>query len=93
MLQTLFHLHSGCHCVISHFENMTMFSVTFFFSLFGFADSDSDCVSADLGKSAPYLKTTLVHIPLRMERVEPLVPSVIGGFRGEEASFSIMSLA
>lgn len=70
-----------------------MFSVTLCFSLFGFADSDSDCVSADLGKSVPYLKTTLVRIPLRIEHGVPVFPPVVGGFRGEEASFSIVSVA
>lgn len=69
-----------------------MFSVTLFFTLFGFADRDADCVSADPGKSVPYLKTTLVHIPLRIEPVEPLFPSVTGG-EEKKHLFCIMSLS
>lgn len=45
--------------------------------LFGFADGEPDSVSADLGKSVPYLKTTLVHIPLRIDHLKTVCLSLL----------------
>lgn len=76
VLQTLFRLRSVFQCVFSHLENMVeMFSVAFVFFFLkkiclGLLISAPNSVSADLGKPMPYLKTTLVHIPLRIEKLK-----------------------
>lgn len=70
-----------------------MFSVTFVFFDFilfclGLLISATNSVSADLGKPMANLKTTLVHIPLRIEQLKEnkTLPMLIKLFRGGKSS-------